>query len=150
MSAVKEHKPQTIVNILVLLDGIWKLYQEQNSFEQKNALAARYLSHIRKLFQNYPVLKNRFCYNSLRYQLKKQKKIFRNHIQLDPKTYENIKQIVNCGYPRHFLKQIQNSFSYSRSGHLLLICGCFVKSYFLFPWYVYKIYKLLKSGKYKQ
>ena len=145
--AISNRLPQTIGNVFGLLDGIWNLYQKQNNQELKTVLAARYLKHVAALFQNYPVFKNRFCYNSLRHQLKKQKKIFRNHIQLDPKTYENMKQVVNCGYLRHFLKQLLNSFNHSRSGRLLLNGGHFVKSYFLFPWYIYQIYKMMRSRK---
>ncbi len=58
-----------------------------------------------------------------------------------------MKQVVNCGYLRHFLKQLLNSFNHSRSGRLLLNGGHFVKSYFLFPWYIYQIYKMMRSRK---
>ena len=145
MSIVKGHEPETITGIFGLLDGIARLYHEQKSEKAKNALAARYLLQIRNLFKNYPVFENRFCFTRLRRQLKKNKAVFRGRGKLRPETYGQIKKLLRRGWFFYRLSRGFFSASQTPCGRALAAIGDFAKAYFLFPWYVYKIYKLLKK-----
>lgn len=146
ISIVKGHEPETITGIFGLLDGIARLYHEQKSEKAKNALAARYLLQIRNLFKNYPVFENRFCFTRLRRQLKKNKAVFRGRGKLRPETYGQIKKLLRRGWFFYRLSRGISSASQTPCGRALAAIGNFAKAYFLFPWYVYKIYKLLKKG----
>ena len=57
-----------------------------------------------------------------------------------------IKKLLRRGWFFYRLSRGISSASQTPCGRALAAIGNFAKAYFLFPWYVYKIYKLLKKG----
>ena len=147
MTNAKTYKPEQITGIFELLNGICALYKQQTDEKIKEALTARYLLHISDLIKNYPIFTNHYCYQTLRQQLKKNKTAFRKRGHLRPETYRQIKKILRHSWFRHQSTLLLSAAAHTTVGKTFTTGWNFTKSYFLFPWYVYKIYKLLKNGK---
>lgn len=147
MSSIKNHEPETLTTIFDLLNHICTLHQNQVDEKIKEALTARYLLHISDLIKNYPIFTNHYCYQTLRQQLKKNKTAFRKRGHLRPETYRQIKKILCHSWFRHQSALLLSAAAHTTVGKTFTTGWNFTKSYFLFPWYVYKIYKLLKNSK---
>lgn len=143
-SAVTEIKKScNPLSLLVMVNHIAAIESAQTLPAVKQAVAGRYIMYIRWIL-SYPVLEIRDRYTELRQTLKTNKSILHRYKKIDEETVATARYIIKHGYFGYVLRrQIKNLLT-SPAVQAVKTGGCFVKSYLLFPWYIYKTYKMVK------
>lgn len=143
-SAVTEIKKScNPLSLLTMMNHIAAIEKAQTAPAVKQAVAERYIMYVRWIL-SYPVLEIRDRYTELRQTLKTNKSILHRYKKIDKETVATARYIVKHGYFAYVLRrQIKNMLN-SPAVQAVKTGGCFVKSYLLFPWYIYKTYKMVK------
>lgn len=143
-SAVTEiKKSRNPLSLLIMMNHIAAVEKAQTASAVKRTVAERYIMYIRWIL-SYPVLEIRGRYTELRQTLKANKGILHRHKKIDEETVAAARYIIKHGYFGYILRrQIKNMLN-SPAVQAVKTGGCFVKSYLLFPWYIYKTYKMVK------
>lgn len=136
------------LSLLTAMNHIAAIEAGQTDAEVKRAVAGRYITYIRWIL-SYPVLEIGSRYTELRQTLKENKSILHRHKKLDAETVATARYIVKHGYKSFVLRSAFQKLLASPAIKTVKTAGCFAKSYLLFPWYIYKTYKMVKHLHHK-
>lgn len=143
-SAVTEIKnSRNPLSLLKVMDHIAAMEKQYETRNIKQALAGRYIAYIRCIL-GFPVMEIREQYSALRNMLKKNKSILHQYKMLDKATVATARYIVKHHYWGYVIRRKLQEFFNSKTATAASIGCSFIKSYFLFPWYIYKTYKMVK------
>lgn len=131
------------LSLLTMLNHIADIEAALDAPSAKRAVAGRYIQYIRRLLA-YPVLEIRGHYAELRKTLKRNKSILHRYKKLDAETVATARLIVKHGYTSFIFRRCLQDLLASPVAENVKTGGCFIKSYLLFPWYIYKTYKMVK------
>ena len=143
-SAVTELKnDRNSDKLLAMMNHIADIENSLDTQNAKQAVAKRYISYIRHIL-TYPVFEIRNRYNELRKMLKRNKSILLRYKNLDKETVATARYIIKHSYVSFvFHRGFQNLLA-SPFSKAIKTGSYFIKSYLLFPWYIYKTYKMVK------
>ena len=175
-SSINTTSIEDIKKFLRFVQLFSQIYQNAQSPEVQMFLQRFYFIRIYNIIHNFLVMENKQYYNALRKELKKNKEIMKHINKPCFDDFETVRLVYKYSWYSRKAKILYNSlpeytkqqidkfklfsatmkdkandmYHKSKIRKKIKTIFNFVKSYFLFPWYVYKIYKMLKKERSKK
>lgn len=178
-SSINKNDIKDLKKFLNFMDFFSRFFQKALPKEIETFLQEFYFIRIRNIIHNFFVMDNKQYYNALRKKLKKNENKVQAielphfsdfetvRIVYQYSWYSRKAQILYNSLTKYTKQQIDkfklfsttmkdktkdmyHKFKKSQTRKRIKTVLNFIKSYFLFPWYVYKIYKMLQKDRSKK